>query len=122
MSHPEPTPADVRSVMDLSSSIENSTIQAHIDASASEVERINQAGNVSESTLTEIHKYLACHYLTLQNPQNSSMSGPVRSESHRDTNADYLSIAERLDPTGVLESSGKPKASLSVPDSKGIED
>lgn len=121
MTHPEPTPSDVQDILD--TSLDTASLQAHIDAASHEVAEIKAADStVSDAKLTDIHKYLAAWYATGQDPRASSQSAETRSISYaRDESADYFELAKRLDPTGTIADNAKPKATLSVPDAKGLE-
>lgn len=121
MSHPTPTPAEVNEILD--TSLDTTSLQAHIDAAAFEVEEVQAADStVSDEKLKTIHLYLSAYYATGQDPRASSQSAETRSISYaRDESADYFSLAKRLDPTGTIADGAKPKATLSVPDAKGIE-
>lgn len=121
MTHPKPTTSALQEILD--TSLDTSSLQAHIDAADYEVDEIqDKDSSISDGRLTEIHKWLAAHYATSQDPRADSTSRETASISYADDNADYKSIAIRLDPTGTIASGSKPKASLSVPDSKGIND
>jgi hypothetical protein len=121
MSHPEPTPTELENVLD--TSLDTTSLQAHIDASAFEVEEIKDAdSSISDDKLKQIHLYLSAWYATGQDPRTSSQSAETRSVSFaRDDSADYFALASRLDPTGTVASNAKPSATLSVPDVKGLE-
>jgi len=123
MSHPEPSTADVQDVLD--TTLDTPSLQAHIDAASHEVEDIKAIdSSVSDSRLTDIHKFLAAHYASSQDPRASSQSGESRSISYADrdsdANANYYGIAKRLDPTGVLAKNQKETATLQVPDARDI--
>lgn len=122
MSHPEPSASDVQEILD--TSLDTSSLEAHIDAASHELSDIKIADpNIADDRLTDIHKYLAAHYATGQEPLADSQSGESRSISYaRDEGTNYGKIAKRLDPTGELQVNVLPKASLSVPDTKGISD
>jgi hypothetical protein len=82
-------------------------------------------GAIQASRLEKIERLYTAHLLTSQDPRTSSMSGESRSESYRDTdgdgNASYYEAAVALDPTGIINDADKRKATLSVPDSKGLD-
>lgn len=122
MSYPEPTPNDVQDVLD--TTLDTESLQAHIDASSHDIKDIELADpTISDDRLTDMHKYYAAHFASSQEQRLSSQSGESRSLSYAtDESADYLEIAQRIDPTGELAQSAKPKAGLSVPDTKGISD
>lgn len=121
MAHTKPTPSEVQEILD--TTLDTTSLQAHIDAANYEVDDIqDQDSSISDDRLTEIHKWLAAHYATSQDQRASSQSGESRSISYADDNADYKSLASRLDPTGTIATGSLPAASLSVPDVKGIDD
>lgn len=122
MSHTEPTTTELQEVLD--TSLDETSLQAHIDASAYEVEDIIAVDStIKDDRLTKIHKYLAAWYATSQEPRMSSQSGESRSISYaHEESAGYFEMAKRLDPTGVLDSKSMPDAGLTVHDAKGIND
>lgn len=122
MTYPEPTPSDVSEIMD--TSLDTTSLQAHIDAASHEVSEIElNDPTIDDARLTDIHKYLSAYYATGQEPRASSQSGESRSISYAtDESADYYGIAKRLDPTGLLEDNQRRTATLSTPDTKDIYD
>lgn len=122
MSHPEPTPSDVDEILD--NSLDTTSLQAHIDASAHTVEDIKAAdSSISDAQLEDLHKYLAAYYATSQERQLSSQSGESRSLSYSsEDSSSYFELAKRLDPTGKVADKAKPKATFGVPDAKGLSE
>lgn len=122
MTHPEPTPSEVQDIMD--TSLDTASLQAHIDASKFDVEDVADLDpTISDDRLTTLHKYLAAHYASSQEKRLSSQSGESRSLSYSsEDSSSYLEAAIRIDPTGLIAQGNKPKASLSTPDLKGVND
>jgi hypothetical protein len=66
----------------------------------------NLAGDgLSDSLLTQIEKYLSCHFVTLRDPRiRSTQVGDVAETYQRDTRlTEYLKAAAALDSTGKVE-------------------
>lgn len=122
MSHTEPTTTELQEVLD--TSLDNESLQAHIDASKYEVEDIISAdSSIADDRLTKIHTYLAAFYASSQEQKLSSQSGESRSLSYAtEESADYFELAKRLDPTGTLDSKSMPDAGFETHDVKGIND
>lgn len=120
MAYTEPTPSDVQEIMD--TSLDTTSLQAHIDASKYDVQDVADLDpSIADERLTDLHKYLAAHYASSQEKRLSSQSGESRSLSYSsEDSSNYLEAAIRIDPTGLIAQGNKPKASLSVPDVKGI--
>lgn len=108
---------DVQAVFD--TSIGDTT--PHIEAATELVDEIaEKSPETKASRLTKIEKFYAAHLATAQDPRASSQSGASRSIDYSEENTNYEQIAISLDPTNVIANAGKPNATVSVPDAKGL--
>jgi len=121
-----PTPTEVKEIFD--TSLSESAIQTWIDIGQPFIDDIAAESNLSQSELDNIHKLVTAHLASAQDQRIESTSRETGSMTYRgETGMDWMGTtygqrAVALDPTGTLKESSKPKASLSVPDSKGIDD
>lgn len=86
-------------------------------------------GSIPDSRLKNIERLVAAHLASSQDQRIDSASRETASVTYQgDTGSmnlrgtKYGQNAIQLDPTGTLSTLGKPTASLSVPDTKGISD
>ncbi len=101
--------------------LSDGAIQAWLDGASLDVDEIQQRdSSISSERLEQIELRLAQAKATGQDPRIDSASRETGSVSYGE-NMDYWSMAVGLDPTGYLSGYGKPKAGMSVSDSKGIE-
>lgn len=80
-------------------------VQALIDDANAWVTDFLTGEGVSSSRLTKIELYLACHYVTLQDPRlRQQQVDDVRETYQRDTQVtEYLRQAIAEDPTGIIK-------------------
>lgn len=116
---------DVDEILD--TSLSTGALQAYVDAASDVVDDVAaKDSSISSGRLERIEKFYAAHLATAQDPRHSSQSRETASVSNEDrttnANANYKELAVSLDPTGVVSGAGKPAATLSVPDAKGVND
>ena len=117
--------SDVDTILD--TSLDSSALQAYIDVASDLVDDIASLdGSISSDRLTRIEKFYAAHLATAQDPRASSQNAGNRSVSYESSDSErqssYYEIAVNLDPTGLIQEQSKPKATMSVPDTKGLYD
>lgn len=115
---PRVTASEVQEILD--TSLDTTSLDAHIEAASLEVDDIEDTDpSLASDRLAAIEKYLAAHIATAQDQRASSQSGESRSVSYsEEMSSSFLETATRLDPTGTVGSGGKPAASFDVPDVK----
>jgi len=119
--------ADFESETGDSDDISDASVDQWISIAEDKVDEIaNADSSIESSKLTNIEILVAQHYLATQAQRVSSISGASRSADYQgDTGmgfegTKYGQAALSLDPTGVLASSTKPTASLTVDSIKKI--
>ena len=120
------TESDVRNVFD--TDLDSAALSAWIDIAHEVVDDIaDKDSSITNTRLTQIEKLLTCHYASAQDQRISNTSRETASVDYQGETGmnlrgtKYGQQAIQLDPTGLLSTLGKPSASLSVPDSKGIK-
>jgi hypothetical protein len=84
--------------------------------------------SIGESRLTKIETLVAAHMAASQDQRHERESGAARSVSYQGETGMHFEATKHgqqaiaLDPTSTLANAGKPSASVSVPDSKGLHD
>lgn len=121
------SPSDVTQNFD--TSLDDSQIQGWIDAATELVDDVAAADStVSDSRLKQIERALSRHFAHAQDPRvSSSQIGDSRMTVQGSTGLHldatfYGQQAKMLDPTGTLANSGGPSASISIPDSRGVDE
>jgi hypothetical protein len=107
----------------LNTSITNLT--PWIEAATEVVDDIAAQDSTIDSTrLEKIERFYAAYLATAKDPRFESQSGASRSGSYYDVegdgNASYKEVAISMDPTGTVDSAGKPSATVDVPDVKDL--
>lgn len=100
---PRTTEAEVH--LTIVTDLDEPAIEAFIaDSNAWVTANLADAG-LSEAQLTAVEKYLACHFVTLREPQLKSFTQDGIGESYQRhaTVNEYLRMAMALDPTGKVE-------------------
>lgn len=127
---PRTTPTDVATIFDTDlDTSSGGALDQWVEIANTVVDDIAaEDGTISATRLTQIEKLLAAHYASAQDQRISNTSRETASVDYQgDTGMNlrgtkYGQQAIQLDPTGTLSTLGKPSASLSVPDAKGIDD
>ncbi len=102
--------------------LSDSAIQAWIDSASLEVDEIAERDpSLSANRLEQIELRLAQAMATGQDPRIDSTSRETASVDYGEQ-TDYWDMAVGMDPTGYLSGWGLPKAGLSVPDTKGVDE
>lgn len=121
-----PTPSQIREIFD--TDLSDSAIQTWIEIGQRWIDEIGRKdASLSQSELDNIHKLITAHLASAQDQRLSSASRETASADYQGQtgmnweSTTYGQRALALDPTGTLQDSSKPKASVSVPDSKGLE-
>lgn len=124
------TPTDVAAIFDTDlDTSSGGALEQWVNIANTVVDDIAaEDSSISSTRLTQIEKLLAAHYASAQDQRISNASRETASVDYQGETGmnlrgtKYGQQAIQLDPTGTLSSLGKPAASISIPDVKGIDD
>lgn len=123
---PRVTATEVKEILD--TSLTDAAVSTWIDIASDQVDDIAAFnGDISTTRLGNIELMLSAHYATTQDPRHESASSSSRNVSYEGETgmnlmaSKYGQNAVQLDPTGLLRDSQKQKATLSVPDSRNLD-
>lgn len=112
------TETEVRAIIE--TPLVGATVEAHITVANLTVTRVLGASNLSAEILKEIERWLAAHFVAVQDRRRSSTSTGDASDSYDGQTGmglDFTAYGQQvklLDPTGLLASAGKPAAFFEV--------
>jgi hypothetical protein len=124
---PRTNESDVRAIFD--TDLDSTSLTAWIEIASEYVDDIAAAdSSLSSTRLETLEKLITAHFASsqdqrIQRADRNSASVTYQGETGEGfSGTKYGQQALALDPTGTLANSQKPKASISVPDVKGISD
>lgn len=124
------SPSDVATIFDTDlSEAAGDSLDTWINIASELVDDIASAdSSIGSTRLEQIEKLLAAHLASAQDPRLEGYSVGGSSGSYQGetgmhiTSTHYGQQAAALDPTGTLAGMGKPSASITAPDVKGLDD
>lgn len=106
---------DIREIYD--ADISDASIDAHIAAASELVDDVEEAGNLTESRLATIEKYVTAHFVALQAPRLDSEEVGSHVERYERSHT-YMDMAMQLDTTNRLDKDAPKEANVYVPEGR----
>jgi hypothetical protein len=109
------TATDVEDIYD--TDLPSASLDAHIEAATALVDDVAANGSVSASRLATIEKYVAAHFISLQDPRVEDEAIGSAEWSY-ETETTYMQLAMQLDPTNTLDPDAGATPTVYVPEGR----